>query len=260
VPVAAALNRADAITVQNVELKEVILAKFGRHLKRKIHCCLFPADGDIYTRIASFCQDGDKGRKRVRQMLKLPENRTLIGIGHNGGSADRHLEIVAELAQLPEVIKKRLFLVFPMTYIFDKAHAAKVEEATKRAGLDFYLLKDYLDRDELAALRVALDITIFMPESDAMSGTALETIYAGNTLVAGVWQPYGLYRRLGLPYVELENYGDLQRVIPTLLERRPESWASLQKIQARIQGAFLADATVPAWVDVLRLLEQPRKS
>jgi ABC-type proline/glycine betaine transport system substrate-binding protein len=134
------------------------------------------------------------------------------------------------------------------------SYAKTVEAACQQAGIEYLILKEYLSRDALAALRVAADITIFMPESDAMSAAALETIYAGNVLAAGAWLPYGLYRRLGLPFVEVEDYGQLARAVPALLDRPRISEPELVRLQQQIERNFCADGTVPAWIELYRSL------
>jgi len=259
VPVSIALERADAITVQSVELKEIILCKYGRHLRPKIHCCLFPADTVSYQRIAALSRQGLGGRTNAKKQLGLPEDRIIIGIGHNGSSGDKHLDILTELGRLPSDFKRRVFLVFPMTYGLASSYAKTIDAASQQSGFEYLILKEYLSRDSLAALRVAVDITIYMPESDAMSAAALETIYAGNVLVAGVWLPYGLYRRLGLPFVEIEDFGQLGQVIHSLLDRPRVSEPELNRIQKRIELYFCADGTAPAWIDMYRSL-MPSKS
>jgi hypothetical protein len=256
VPVSIALERADAITVQTVELREIILCKFGRHLRPKIHCCLFPTDAASYQRIAALCLQGLGGRANAKKQLGLPDGRIIIGIGHNGDLGDKHLDILTGLERLPGDVKRRVFLVLPMTYGLAPSYARTVDAACQRSGFEYLILKEFLSRDALAALRVAVDITIYMPESDAMSAAALESIYAGNVLVAGAWLPYGLYRRLGLPFVEIEDYGRLAQVIPSLLDRSRVSEPELNRIQKRIECSFCADGTAPAWMDMYRSLVQ----
>lgn len=256
VPVSVALERADAITVPSIELREFLLCRFGRHLRPKIHFCLFPTDTASYQRIAALSLQGLGGHANAKKQLGLPEDRIIIGVGHNGDLGDKHLDILAGLERLADGVKRRVFLVLPMTYGLAPSYARKVETACQRSGFEYLILKEYLSRDALAALRVAVDITIFMPESDAMSAAALETIYAGNMLVAGAWLPYGRYRRLGLPFVEIEDYGQLAQVIPPLLDRSRVSEPELDRIQKRIERTFCADVTAPAWIDMYRSLVQ----
>jgi len=256
VPVAAALERADAITLQSIELKEILLSKFGRHLRPKICCCRFPADAGSYQRIAALCRQGLGGRANAKKLLGLPGDRVILGVGHNGDRGDKHPDILGGLGRLPSEVKRRLFLVLPMTYGLAPSYAKTVEAACQQAGFEHLILKEYLSRDDLAALRVAADITIFMPESDAMSAAALETIYAGNVLAAGAWLPYGLYRRLGLPFVEVEDYGQLARAVPALLDRPRISEPGLDRLQQQIERNFCADGTVPAWIELYRSLAQ----
>jgi hypothetical protein len=257
VPVSNALERADAITVQTIEMREFLLCRFGRHLRSKIHFCRFPADTAAYRLIAELCREGLTGRARAKSLLGLPENRTIISIGHNGGPGDKHLEILAALQRCPGELKRRVFLVLPMTYGLTTSYEKSVADACQKSGFEYLILKEYLSREALAALRVAADIMIYMPESDALSAAALETIYAGNILVAGAWLPYGTYRRLGLPFVEIESHDQLVESMPSLLDRSRISESDLERLQKQIKDNFCADGTTPAWIDLYRSLIQP---
>ncbi|HEY3862243.1 MAG TPA: hypothetical protein VGO59_10175 [Verrucomicrobiae bacterium] len=257
VPVFNALQRADAITVQTAELREFLLCKFGRGLLPKVHCCRFPSDSGAYQRMSALCRQGSAGRASARSLLGLPPDRTLVGIGHNGGPGDKHLEILEALEHLPSQVKSRLFLVFPMTYGLKAPYENAVKAACERSGFGHLILKEYLSREALAALRVAVDMAVYMPESDALSAAALETIYAGNTLLAGAWLPYGLYRRLGLPFIEVETHSQLAQVIPSLMDKPKLSDPEVERIQSRIESNFSADGTAPGWIAMYQSLMRP---
>jgi hypothetical protein len=103
-----------------------------------------------------------------------------------------------------------------------------------------------------------MDVLIYMPESDALSASALETIYAGNILVAGAWLPYGPFRRLGLPFVEVEEYDQLSTVIPGLLNQPRMLKSELDALQQKIDESFLPNATVPSWIRIYSELMRGR--
>ncbi len=258
--VSNALERADAITIQSIELREILLSKFGRHLRPKIHLCRFAVDASAYQQIVTLSRQGTLDMLQARQQMSLPADRVVVAVGHNGNPQNKHLEILAGLAGLPDDCKCRIVLLFPMTYGYQPSYAEAVEAACRRLGFEYRIFKEYLSREDLAKLRIVTDILIHMPESDALSGTALETIYAGKCLVAGGWLPYGPFRRLGLSFVEVEGYEQLTHVIPPLLDNHPLSDVGLHAIQERIAGSFLPDATTPAWIDVYLSLLQESQS
>jgi len=88
VPVSNALERADAITVQSIEMK-FLLCKFGRHLRPKIHfCSFFQPIRAPYQQMAALWSAGLEWPHDGQKATRLPEDRTLVGIGHNGGPED----------------------------------------------------------------------------------------------------------------------------------------------------------------------------
>ncbi len=127
-------------------------------------------------------------------------------------------------------------------------------------GLRISHLQGVPERDALAALRVATDVMIYMPVSDALSATVLETIYAGNVLVAGALASVRSVSASWASFVEAEDYDQLFRLIPPLLDHTRVSGSELDDLQTRIEKEFLADGTVPAWIDiVLNLTQQSQR-
>src|SRR5690606_32383906 len=122
-----------------------------------------------------------------------------------------HLEIIHQLASLPESNKKELKFVFLMTYANkDKINYAKqIAIACEVAGLNFHLITDFLTPKNLALLKLSTDVFIHLPESDAMSGTLLEAAYAGNKVITGSWLPYKKFKQCGMIYQEINNFNQL---------------------------------------------------
>ena len=98
----------------------------------------------------------------------------------------------------------------------------RMQRKAAAAGLEFRIVQRYLDRQELAAFRIASDILIHLPVSDALSGTVLETVYAGNAVITGSWLPYSPFRKAGLPLVTVENVAALSSCISDTLLRLTE--------------------------------------
>lgn len=221
---AAMLERATAVTVQSVELGEVLLAKFGRSLRDKLHFCRFPIDTGVFAaieRLEAFPSD----LLSLRAALGIESKRLAVGVGNNGHPANQHLDVVRLLARLPATVKKRFTLVFPMTYGQRDEHVSAVKEACAGAAIDCVVITRFLSLSELAALRMSLDMFLYVPISDALSGTVLEAIYAGSKVVAGAWLPYGVYRRLGLGFEEVESTSVLPATVARCVaaERPPRT-------------------------------------
>ena len=96
-----------------------------------------------------------------------------------------------------------------MTYQKNESYTRAVEKAATAAHLEFRLITHYLDWADLAAFRIATDILVHLPISDALSATVLEVIYGGNCVITGLWLPYGPFRRALLPLVTVEDFSEI---------------------------------------------------
>jgi hypothetical protein len=226
------LHRADRITVQSPELREVLLATHGRDLADKTCCCRFPVQPDLY------------GRLDQRTDPKTSTETRTVVIGHNGNPANRHLEVIAALARLPRQEKQRIRFVVPIAYAPEADYVKSIRDAAHAHDLRVEILDGFLDWDRLAELRASAHDYLHFPISDALSHTVTEYIYAGARVYVGAWLPYGPFRRAGLPFAEVE---DLDRLPEALFSRHPADDISLAARREAVRANFFNDAVMPAW-------------
>ncbi|MHB9006941.1 MAG: glycosyltransferase family protein [Limisphaerales bacterium] len=254
-----ALDRADAITLHSPEMREILLSKFGRHLGAKVNFAHVSIHETFYQLIDQVRQQPAPAAA-LRQELGVPENRWLVVVGHNGSPANNHLPTIAALAELPVTAKAAAVWVFPMTYNDESGHTRAVESAALSAGLDFRIFTRYLDWPALAAFRCATDLLIHLPVSDALSGTVLEVLYAGGSVLTGSWLPYSPYRRAQLPLQTVDDFSELPGRLAGLWPRREALRAEAEASRPRIREHFFPAATVPAWVRLYQSLLPPRRA
>lgn len=247
------LERCELITIQAPELEEVALAKFGRHLKPKIRRCLFPLDEDFYHLLDRLRED--KARlSQFRQFLGAKPGMTVLAAGHNGNPQNNHLAIIAALARLAPDIKSSLLVLFPMTYGAQAQHVAAVRKAATEAGLYFRVLTDYLEREQVALLRLTCDLLVHVPVSDALCWSGIETMYAGGVLVAGAWLPYSPYRRAQVPYQVVDEIPDLTSVLTSLWPRLAVCKEQMAVSRDRLRANFFPEHTSRDWIEAYRSL------
>ncbi len=253
-----ALEQADLITIHSVEMKEVLLAKFGRHLAPKVRYAFFGLNSKLLDLIDRYREHSGKGD--FRKQHSIGEDRTILCVGHSAASRHQHIDVLNRLRAMPEKYRDRITVVVPGTYNSDDSYLMALRHEAKTPGLDVRILENYLDDDEIAQLRAASDIMVQVPETDAFSASMLETMYGGNVIVAGSWLPYGRMRREGLAYHELEELSELSVVIPRILENwvaeRRASNANVEKVR----GIFGQDATIAGWKAVYdEAVSMPRR-
>lgn len=127
---------------------------------------------------------------RAKELLGLPLNKLIIQVGYSGADFHQHIKVIDEMSRLDSNEKDKIFLILPMTYGLNASYERKVKEKLNNSGIEFKILKEFLDSKHLAYLRRSVDLFIIMSTSDQFCGTLLEHLYLGNKIIAASWLPY----------------------------------------------------------------------
>jgi len=242
-----ALQKATVITVQTRELAEILFCKYGRDFTEKTQYLPFTISTKIYDSIDKYKLNYNK-IEEFKIKYKIPLDKKVIVISHNAFRENNHIKVLQELRNLPDSVKKEITLVLPLTYGQDQEYINELN-AILIEDIKIVLILDYFDSDEIALLRLATDIMIQMPLSDALSGTMTEVLYAGNKVIAGSWLPYGLLRRNGIVFSEIDNFSDLTTTIEKLLNS-----IEINDNQGIIKSLLFPDTTTPLWNNLFKNL------
>ena len=112
----------------------------------------------------------------------------IICCGYNSFENQNHIKIIAELVSLPEEVKKKLLFVFPMTYGND-AYRERVAKRLSKTNLEYKIFNEFMTDDMMARVRLVSAVMIHLPDTDQLSGSMQEHIYAGSTIITGNWGP-----------------------------------------------------------------------
>ncbi|MCX7827733.1 MAG: hypothetical protein N2315_00790 [Thermanaerothrix sp.] len=135
----------------------------------------------------------------------------VITIGHSSSSNDNHSYIIEEVAKLPNYIACKFFLFLPMGY-GDSGYRDKIIEKCSdvlgQRGIRYYIEKKVMSLQEIAVLRKRTNITINLLNTDVLSASMQENLYAGNVVINGAWLDYSELRKLGAYYEVLDRLED----------------------------------------------------
>jgi len=244
-------ERADLITLQSLEMREILLAKFGRHLKPKVRLTLFGNDDAFFNTIDQV--DNDEDISFFKEQLNLSHDKKLILVGHNANAFNNHLAILEQISKLKN--KEKIIIILPFTYGNNNPeYAAKVESFCKEVSIKYIMLNKYLSIKELALLRVCTDIMIQMPESDAQSAAMIETLYAGNIVITGSWLPYGNLRRSNIRYYETEDFNKLPDLLDNILDDFNSFLPKVDYQKKQIREHYHIKYTIENWLNVFNEL------
>jgi hypothetical protein len=217
--ISKALKKVKLITVQTIEMREVLCAKYGRHLFEKIKNLRFTIDTRIFQAINSYKFD-DEALLEFKEKLKLPLDKTIVALGHNGFEENNQLKMIESLHKLPKEIKDKIIFTIHLGYGVNEHFRIRLKEIIAKDKESNYCVIDYLLEDhEIAKLRIITNILIQAPISDALSAAMTEVLYAGNQVIAGAWLPYGILRRNGVKFEELESFSDLPNQLVQSLDK-----------------------------------------
>ena len=206
------LRRASAITVTGPEFKEIILSKYGRDLAPKIHNTFFdPALGDLPV------LDRISKSDELRSQWGVRPDQLILCLAHNGFKQNQHLELLHSLSSMPEELKKRIYIIAPMTYGGNLTYQDEVSLAMKAAGISGRLICDFMTDEELYRLRLATDILLYAPISDAFSASVSQALAAGSVAILGSWLPYKARIRAGFRYHEIDATSDAAACLQSIL-------------------------------------------
>lgn len=247
-----ALNKATIITCQSEELKEIILSKFGRNLTDKIQISIFPVNEKAYDLI-----DSNSNNKQSIDVFKTnysySNDKINILIGHSGSISNNHLKIINSLEKLTH--KNKIHLIINLNYAIKesekKVYKSELTKSLNHLGCSYIILEKFFVNEELAISRLASDIFIHAPISDALSSTMLELLYASNIVIAGSWLPYKTFKRANLNYFEINDFSELSATLDSIIENYKSEKETTSKNKFSIRNYFMKEKIVEEWTQIL---------
>jgi len=238
------LRAASAITVSGPEFKEIILAKYGRDLAPKIHCTFFdPSLGELPVL--------ERGVSRIafRSRQGIASDKIIVCLAHNGHPQNQHVDLLRSLAKLPVECRQQLYIVAPMTYGGTQVYREEVKAAIAGANLAGIVISDFMSDEEMNELRLATDILLYAPVSDAFSGSVSQALAAGSVAVIGSWLPYKARIRAGFRYHEIDAPADAGLALEQILTDWPNAQADCEP-NRQLSAEFFAPKRIgQQWMD-----------
>lgn len=239
------LRLASAITVTGSEFKEIVLSKYGRELSSKIHETFFDPQIERFSNSSR-----TEASKRFRNCLSVPLGSFIVCIGHNGYPEGQHLDLIKSIAAIEKSKKDSLFFVVPMTYGASNDYQELVSQMLYEAGLFGIVLKEFLPEGELKDLRLATDILIYAPVSDAFSASVSQALAAGSAAILGSWLPYKARQRAGFEYWEIDTPAEAGQMLEHILESWPEAQFQSEPNRKLSAEFFSQERIGQQWINV----------
>lgn len=211
---------SDYITIETRKTICDFVSYYGKDIEEKIVNIRFGIS-------AIECMKEIKDQKidvnTFKKQFGVPKNSFVITIGYNATKEQHHLEIIAQLTKIEAALPANYYVVVPLGY-GDAEYGKLVEHKLKESGLRGICLFDFYSNDQIARLRLISDIMIQLQDTDSLSSSMLEYLYADNIIITGAW----------LPYWEIEKYVIQIKSLYDLLGSIMEIFNNWEKYQKRL--------------------------
>jgi hypothetical protein len=239
------LEIANGISVQTMEMAEMLYCKFGRKYQSKLKSLRFTLDTKIFNEIDNY-RDEKETIATFKRKYDIPLNTITVMLGHNGFPQNNHLKMINELEKIPKHINAQFSYVIHMSYGASEDYIKKIKEL--ETSLKLIVITDFLGIKEIALFRLCTDLFIQLPTTDALSAAMTEVLFAGKDVVVGSWLPYGFLKRIGINYFEIEEFENLPYFLASYIEKHKK----LELLENRdiIIKELFPHKTTPEWIEL----------
>lgn len=181
------IKKADIVTVERKKMIDDFHKIFGFENK-PIYVTRFPVPIDLKL-IDSI---KEQELQLFRKKYGINDNDFILTLGYSSDPGKNHEYMIDEIVKLNQKFKN-LFIIIPMTY-GNSEHREKIkkycEENLQKKNVQYIILENYMEEREVAILRKNTDIMINVQNTDALSASMMETLYAENIVINGSWLNY----------------------------------------------------------------------
>ena len=230
---------ADEITVIDRNMYKK-LKTFVIKPKRKCISCL---DFGVPT-----FNDIDKLEKQMsigecKCHFELPIDKIVVAVGYNSRREQQHIEMMREVVKLPKEILSNMLFLFHFSYgDKDISYIRQLEMFLSKNNIQYKIISQFLERKEIAILRMSTDIFLYGQTTDGFSASVMECLYAGSVLIKPEWLDYSEYDEL--VYYEYAKFNEIPKLLTELTK---EGVVRMQCNKRQLREKNSWDNLAPKW-------------
>lgn len=205
---------ADKILVTNNSLKNPILSIFDSKISRKrveskIQTIMLP------LKSLEILENGIDSSKveMIKKKLGINNNEIVIMCGTTARLDLEQLDLLVD-SMVGEFKNKNVLIIFSLTYGGNPQQTEEFIRRTKNklSHSDIYFLTEYLELDELLALRTFTDIYINVRKHDQFVASMIEALHCKSHVITGSWLPYEVLDDEGFDYNSIDTIAEAGEV------------------------------------------------
>lgn len=239
------LNKSEAITVSGMILKRAIEKRYGLQYDHKVHTVRFGITA------LSYIDEIQKNysHENIKKMLGVSEDKILIAIGYNARASQHHLEVLKQFNDLDKDIKNRYAFVLQFgTGDASEEYKEQVHNCIDQIGIEYLITTGFLDKAKTAVLRSAVDIFIHAQDTDALSASVQEYLYAGAYVMNPKWIQYEELKRAGAQYFEYDQFEEIIPAVMNAGDFHQSEYKTKNKLAVKTVSSW--DMQRPKWIEL----------
>lgn len=155
-------------------------------------------------------------RNEAKARFNFNLSKQTIVLGYQGTRNHQHLAMLHSIFQAftsgalnPDDFE----IIIPVAYGFAGEYKQELEAFIHNSGYSVVLFKQILDDLDMAKFRLSADIFVNLQVHDQLSGSMLESLYAGCYLITGDWLPYQILDDNQVFYKKIAAVAELANAI-----------------------------------------------
>jgi len=205
------LGMASLIQLPTKRMKQDFVKTFSEH-ESKVRIIHY--GNTVFEVIKNFDYPG--GIMACKKEFGISDDTIILTCGYNGSRGQQHLKILEAIADLDASLKRKIYLLLPMTYGTTANYLGEVKEQIKKLGVPYTIFTKWMNDNDIARLKLITDVAINIQVTDAFSASVQEHIFAGNVFVVGDWLPYDYLEENDIYHIKT-NLDDLTEMLSSCL-------------------------------------------
>lgn len=208
--------------------------------------------------LADFGQDSyrlmDEMRSRMtkadcKQSYGIDPDSFALCIGSSASAAQQQLKTLEAMQALPQEVLTKITIVLQQTYCDDTpGYVQKTHEAAAKLPCQTVILRDFMNDEQCARLRLASDAYIHGITTDALSSTMLDYLYAGTCVIAGNWLDYPQLTEKGIHLHRFDDFSKLPALITQAVNGEIKGLTPEQRAIFPAEGSW--ESLLPKWLSM----------
>ena len=238
------LNISSVITVETNEMEKIFNSVYKNRYKNKVKKVRFGL-----TELDEIDNVSEDDKSEYKYKNAITRNKTIVVIGYNRLPAQRHKQAIESLFKT-NINRDDLCIIIPWTY------GGNYEEYKKELirlleidNFEYHFIENRLSNREMAILRSISDIMVHVREADSLSASMLETLYAGNHVIAGDWFPYEDLYDMGIHMDTVSRLDEIGERVERILSS-PWEEKTLIKNKKVVREYSGWESNINKWIDI----------